>query len=187
MGKGYAVVQSDMKIALAFLLALSFFPLRAAADWPACADVPKCPTEDEQKRCCEPATGLVWQRDGCKAETWSVLSGDPETAGPFVIRFRWSEGVLVPPHVHPVDEHVTVIRGVSHWGMGKTVVAATTWPMREGMFSTLPKLMPHYAIVDPPGGEIQIHGYGPFETYWVDQPCEPDPAAKTMANSPRKE
>jgi hypothetical protein len=179
--------ERTMKTALAVLIVLASVGPSVAGDWPSCSDVPKCPDKDGQKRCCDEGTQLVWQRDGCKAEQWSVLSGDPEGTGPFVIRFRWSQGVVVPPHVHPVDEHVTVIRGVSRWGMGKTVVEATTWRMTAGMFSTLPKMMAHYAIVEAPGGEIQIHGYGPFETYWVDTPCEPDPEVKgAVVGSPRK-
>jgi len=175
-----------MKVALAVLVALSLATFCCAAEWPSCADVPKCPAEDHQKPCCDPQTKLVWQPSGCKAEQWSVVSGDPEGTGPFVIRFRWSEGLVVPPHVHPVDEHVTIIRGASQWGMGKIVDEATTWPMTEGMSTTLVRMMPHYAIVSAPGGEIQIHGYGPFETYWVDTPCEPDPGLNAVAGSPRK-
>lgn len=176
-----------MKVALAVLIALSLDTFSNAADWPACADVPECPVKASRKPCCDKVTKLVWQPDGCKAEQWSIVSGNPESTGPFVIRFRWSEGMLVPPHVHFVDEHVTIIRGVSHWGMGKTVDKPTTWRMTEGMSTTLVKMMPHYAIVEPPGGEIQIHGFGPFETYWVDAPCEPDPeSTDAAADGPRK-
>lgn len=174
-----------MKIALAVLIALSVGTFCNAAEWPACADVPECKDSDDQMPCCDGK--LVWQRDGCKDEQWSIVSGNPDSTGPFVIRFRWSEGLTVPPHVHPVDEHVTIIRGVSHWGMGEIADKDQTWQMKEGMSATLVKMMPHYAIVDPPGGEIQIHGYGPFVTYWVKDPCEPDPEdKKTTADSPRK-
>lgn len=175
-----------MRAALTILMTLALGGVSVAADGPACDDVPKCPMKDSEKQCCDPETKLVWERDGCKAETWSILSGDPATDGPFVIRFRWSEGIVVPPHVHAVDEHVTVIRGVSRWGMGQDVDPAMTWRMTAGMSSTLPKMMPHYAIVEAPGGEIQIQGYGPFETYWVNEPCEPDPAMSSAPNSPRK-
>lgn len=72
-------------------------------------------------------------------------------------------------------------------GNGETIAEPQTLRMSEGMSTTLPKMMPHYALVDSPGGEIQIQGYGPFETYWVDTPCEPDPKMKTaIAGSPRK-
>ena len=176
-----------MKVALAVLIALSLAPFCNAADWPACADVPKCKDGEDLKLCCDEVTKLVWQRDGCKAEQYSIVSGDPDSTGPFVIRFRWSEGLQVPPHVHPVDEHVTIIRGVSWWGMGEKIDENATWRMSEGMSATLMKMMPHYAIVKAPGGEIQIHGYGPFATYWVGTPCEPDPAVTTgVDNSPRK-
>ena len=176
-----------MRTVLAILMTLALGGVCVAADCPdQCGDVPECPIKGSEKRCCDCKTKLVWERDGCKAETWSILSGDPATAGPFVIRFRWSEAILVPPHVHAVDEHVTVIEGASRWGMGKDADPAVTWRMTPGMSSTLPKMMPHYAFVDEPGSEIQIQGYGPFETYWVDKPCEPDPAMSSAPNSPRK-
>src|SRR5438067_11000663 len=46
----------------------------------------------------------------------AVLDGDPRKAGPYVMRVKFPDGYKVPPHWHPVDENVTVIRGVL--GMG---------------------------------------------------------------------
>src|SRR6185436_16083892 len=77
-GNGRASRGDAMKVALAVLVALSLATFCCAAEWPSCADVPKCPAEDHQKPCCDPQTKLVWQPSGCKAEQWSVVSGDPE-------------------------------------------------------------------------------------------------------------
>jgi hypothetical protein len=41
---------------------------------------------------------------------FASLSGDPSKPGePYVFRARLPDGYRVPPHWHPMDEHVTVI------------------------------------------------------------------------------
>jgi len=48
-----------------------------------------------------------------------LLYGDPEVAGePFVMRIRELPGAIVPPHSHPVDEHITVVQGTWHFALG---------------------------------------------------------------------
>src|SRR5262245_28448252 len=50
----------------------------------------------------------------------AVVAGDPAKAGsPFVLRFRYHGNVRVPPHWHPVDEHITVLSGTFLLGMGE--------------------------------------------------------------------
>src|SRR6476646_4374346 len=49
-----------------------------------------------------------------------ILYGDPEVAGePFVIRIRELPGAIVPPHSHPVDEHITVVQGTWYFALGE--------------------------------------------------------------------
>jgi hypothetical protein len=46
-----------------------------------------------------------------------VLLGDPDAVRqPFVIRIRELPGPVVPPHSHPVDEHITIVSGTSASG-----------------------------------------------------------------------
>jgi hypothetical protein len=41
-----------------------------------------------------------------------VVSGDPHKAGAiYVIHIRELPGMIVPPHFHPEDEHVTIVQG----------------------------------------------------------------------------
>src|ERR1051325_12221433 len=47
-----------------------------------------------------------------------ILLGDPDSAGPFVMRIHEPPGTIVPPHSHPVDENITVLRGTFWFGMG---------------------------------------------------------------------
>src|SRR5262249_47173584 len=41
----------------------------------------------------------------------AVLAGDPTKKEPFTIRVKLPDGFKVPPHWHPTDENVTVIKG----------------------------------------------------------------------------
>ena len=46
------------------------------------------------------------------SEDVEILYGDPEKVGePFVMRIRELPGGIIPPHRHPVDENITVVKG----------------------------------------------------------------------------
>jgi len=61
---------------------------------------------------------LKWTARGGGIEA-AVLSGSPDVEGsPFVLRLRLADGVKVPPHWHPIDEHLTVVTGTFYMGMG---------------------------------------------------------------------
>jgi hypothetical protein len=49
-----------------------------------------------------------------------ILYGDPEVPGePFVMRIRELPGAIVPPHSHPVDEHITLVQGTWFFALGE--------------------------------------------------------------------
>src|SRR5262249_21566823 len=50
----------------------------------------------------------------------AVLVGDPSKAGAYVVRVKLPDGYKVPPHWHPTDENVTVIKGTLMIGKGET-------------------------------------------------------------------
>src|SRR5687767_10795142 len=41
----------------------------------------------------------------------AVVEGDLTVAAPYTVRLRFPDGYRIPPHFHPVDEHVTVLQG----------------------------------------------------------------------------
>jgi quercetin dioxygenase-like cupin family protein len=115
---------------------------------------------------------------GCEL---APVSGDPNADGaPFVIRLRCADGAKIPPHWHPTDENVTVLRGTFLVGMGETFDETKLQTMNVGNFLSLPKEMRHFGLCR---GEtiVQVHGSGPFKVNWVN-PADvspPDaPAAK---------
>lgn len=100
----------------------------------------------------------------------AVLSGNPQKEGEqFVLRLKFRDGTKVQPHWHPIDEHLTVISGTFYMGMGEKFDETAAHPMTVGMYGLMLKETRHFAWVK---GEtvVQIHGVGPFKTFWVNPP-----------------
>src|SRR5260221_2927195 len=51
----------------------------------------------------------------------ALLRGDLSKAEPYTIRFKWSDGFVIPSHWHTTDEEVTVLSGTLNVGMGDKV------------------------------------------------------------------
>jgi mannose-6-phosphate isomerase-like protein (cupin superfamily) len=77
---------------------------------------------------------------------WAVLEGDPAQAGPFAFRVQVPAGSKMPPHTHPNLEHVTVLSGTFHVGMGKQLDERQVKPMPAGSFVVIPTDSPHYFL-----------------------------------------
>ena len=109
------------------------------------------------------------------------VSGDSNTEGaPFVLRIRCADGIKVPAHWHPTDEHLTVLKGTFLVGMGESFDEAKLQAMNFGNFLTMPKEMRHFGLCK---GEtiVQVHGTGPFKVNWVNPSEVPPPDAPPAA------
>src|SRR5690348_6084961 len=51
----------------------------------------------------------------------AILEGDPTRDGMFTMRLMLPDGFEVRPHWHRQVEHVTILSGVLHFGVGETV------------------------------------------------------------------
>jgi len=103
----------------------------------------------------------------------AILDGDPSKAGlPYTIRAKFPDGYKVPPHWHPVDENVTVLKGIFGIGRGEKFDPSAGEELPVGSYSKMPKRMRHFAWVK---GEtiIQIHGVGPFVIHYVNPADDP--------------
>jgi len=66
-----------------------------------------------------------------------ILYGDPEASGePFVMRIRELAGTVVPPHAHPVDEHITVVQGTWYFGFGEKFDASALEELKPGAYAS---------------------------------------------------
>ncbi len=103
----------------------------------------------------------------------AVLAGDPTKAGvSYTIRAKIPDGYKVPPHWHPVDENVTVLKGKLMVGRGEKFDPDASEELPAGSYMRMPKGMRHFAWAK---GEtiIQIHGVGPFDIHYVNAADDP--------------
>lgn len=107
----------------------------------------------------------------------AVLNGDPTKAGLFTMRLEFPAGFKIPPHTHPVTEHVTVISGSFNMGHGAKFDEAAAHEMPAGSFSLMPAGMQHFGWTKA-GCVVQVHGMGPFEIKYVNPADDPRQAKK---------
>lgn len=108
---------------------------------------------------------------------FAVLEGDPKQPGPFTIRLQVPDGYKIPPHTHPAVEHVTVISGTFHLGMGDKFDQTAGRELAAGSFAFMPAGMKHFGWMK---GEtvVQVHGNGPFAIIYVNPADDPRNAKK---------
>lgn len=110
--------------------------------------------------------------------TMAVLSGDPTKEGLFVIRAKFPDGYRVNPHMHPTDEHVTILKGSMLMGLGEKFDRAAMHPVATGGYFLAPANTAHYVQAK---GEtiIQVSAMGPFSVTYVNPADDPRTKAKT--------
>jgi hypothetical protein len=102
----------------------------------------------------------------------AVLAGDPSKPGAYVIRAKFPDGYKVPPHWHPTDENVTVIKGTFLIGTGEKFDTSKMEALPAGSYMKMPKTMRHFAMAK---GDtiVQVHGIGPLEVNYVNAADDP--------------
>jgi quercetin dioxygenase-like cupin family protein len=104
---------------------------------------------------------------------FAVVQGDPSVAGEiFTVRLRFPDGYILPPHTHPTDEHVTVLRGTFGVGLGTVFSADGLTLLQPNGFITAPKDMAHFATARGIT-EVQVHAIGPFQLTYVNPADDP--------------
>ncbi|MGQ0813061.1 MAG: cupin domain-containing protein [Gemmatimonadota bacterium] len=102
----------------------------------------------------------------------AVVQGDPGKAGEFTMRLWMPAGYRIPPHFHPVTEHVTVLKGTFNVGMGERFDMSGGTVLPTGTFGALPPGMRHFAWTSEET-VIQLHGTGPWSLTYVDPKDDP--------------
>jgi len=121
------------------------------------------------------------------SEDVEVLYGDPEAVGqPFVMRIRELAGGTIPPHRHPVDEHITVVQGTLYFAVGEKFDRAAMKELKAGSYVFIPKGRTMFGYT-PEAAIVQVHGVGPFHIHWragtewrdrLKTLDDPDPASR---------
>jgi quercetin dioxygenase-like cupin family protein len=103
----------------------------------------------------------------------AVIEGSLAAANAlFAYRVQMPDNYRIPPHFHPVDEHLVVISGVFNMGHGDKLDLNATRPMTAGSFIVIPKGAHHFAWTK---GEtiIQVYAIGPWGLTYVDPRDDP--------------
>ena len=109
----------------------------------------------------------------------AVLEGDPMKPGPFTIRLKFPNNYKIPPHSHSRTEHVTIISGSMHVGMGDKFDEAAMTTFGTGSFAAIEPGQHHYAMAKNDmmfkgkDTTIQLHGEGPWEIHYVNASDDP--------------
>jgi quercetin dioxygenase-like cupin family protein len=104
---------------------------------------------------------------------FAVVQGNPSVAGEiFTVRLRFPNGYILPPHTHPTDEHVTVLRGTFSVGLGTAFTQDALISLQPNEFITAPKNMAHFATARGIT-EVQVHAIGPFQLTYVNPADDP--------------
>lgn len=107
-----------------------------------------------------------------KGMSFTVVSGDPNQSGLYVVRAKMPAGYKIAPHWHPTDEHVTVLSGTLALGMGDKFEKARLKQLPAGGYALLPADMRHFAMATT-AVTIQVHGQGPFVLNYVNAADDP--------------
>jgi Domain of unknown function (DUF4437) len=122
-----------------------------------------------------PPSAIAW-KDGppslAAGAKFALLEGDPSKEGLFTMRLWLPDGFRIMPHWHPAVEHVTVVSGTFHVGMGDTFEADKAGALPTGTFAFLAPKMHHFAWAE---GDtvIQLHGVGPWQINYLDPANDP--------------
>jgi len=94
----------------------------------------------------------------------TLIHGNPEEEGFYLLRARFAPGVFSTPHYHSTDRHVTVIRGTWYTGTGDSFDREDTVPLSPGSYMMHPAGAMHYDGARDEEVIVEIKGIGPVTT-----------------------
>lgn len=95
-----------------------------------------------------------------------MLEGTAGDPGAHTYRVRMPAGFRVEPHTHPADEHITVLQGPWHLGLGESFDTSRLKALPAGSFVLIPAGTPHFISADNEA-IIQVHGVGAVSMTFV--------------------
>lgn len=102
-----------------------------------------------------------------------ILKGNPDQAGIYTIMLRIPAHTRIAAHSHGDDRVATVISGTWHIGYGEKFDTAQLKALPPGSFYTEPSGENHFAETADEPVIVQITGYGPSSTQYVDATQDP--------------
>jgi pimeloyl-ACP methyl ester carboxylesterase len=102
-----------------------------------------------------------------------VLKGDPNQPGVYTIMLRVPPHTKIAAHSHRDDRVATVISGTWRIGYGDKFDEAKLKALPPGSFYTEPPARNHFAETGDEAVVVQITGYGPSSTDYVEHDLDP--------------
>lgn len=97
-----------------------------------------------------------------------VLEGNPSSPAPYIIRLKLPPNFKVPAHWNLSDEHLTVISGSIHLGMGDKLEENKGKLLPVGSYARIPARMHHFAWTGDEETIIQVSGLGPWGLNYIE-------------------
>jgi len=108
-----------------------------------------------------------------------VLKGNPDQTGIYTIMLRVPAHTRIAAHSHRDDRVATVIAGTWHIGYGDKFDEAKLKALPPGSFYTEPSARNHFAETGDEAVVVQITGFGPSSTDYVNATEDPRKAVKS--------
>jgi quercetin dioxygenase-like cupin family protein len=102
----------------------------------------------------------------------AVIEGPLDQPTPFIVRFKFPADYKIPAHWHPGIEHVTVLSGTLHMGIGDKLDMTKTHPVAAGGVVIMQPKTNHFAWTKEET-IAQVHGVGPWGVTFVDPADDP--------------
>ena len=107
----------------------------------------------------------------------AVLVGEPNKAGPYLIRVKVPSGVKLMPHKHPEDRIYTVISGVFYIGLGDRFEEEKLQAYSPGSVVVLPGDTWHFHWAKSGQYVTQVTAVGPLGLEYKEAHDDPRNAA----------
>lgn len=97
-----------------------------------------------------------------------VLEGNPSFPAPYIIRLKLPPNFKVPAHWNLSDEHLTVISGSIHLGIGDKLEEKKGKLLPVGSYARIPARMHHFAWTGDEETIVQLSGIGPWGLNYIE-------------------
>jgi pimeloyl-ACP methyl ester carboxylesterase len=105
--------------------------------------------------------------------TTKVLFGDPSKAGFYTIVLSVPANTKIAAHTHPDDRMATVVSGTWSFGYGDFFEEQALKMLPAGSIYSEPGGVSHFAQTGAEPVLVEISGFGPTDTHYVDPKDEP--------------
>ena len=102
-----------------------------------------------------------------------MLKGDPGKPGVYTMLLRVGPNIRIQAHSHADDRVATVLSGTWYFGYGGEFSEGALKELPAGSVYTEPPGANHFAMTRGEGAVVQITGYGPSGTTYVDPANDP--------------